>query len=381
MRIYNLKTKHIFTDINTVMKRIVAGILCGIALCCHADTGYDLKKDFAMLDTVVANMDRYINATQKRINEIKMKNSSPTDMDWYILYKSKFAEYIKFCSDSAIAYAHLCRQTTMNAGMDNELKASDIDLAYATVLQGNYIQADSIIKGFGNIDELPEALRRHAAIVYIEFNIRLTLYANTSQSNAIRKLHTLNIEETWQQYAPYLPDNDWMTDYYKAMCTNTDMKQQLMTWINSANKPSIKAAMLYLAMAKQCKNENDGNAFCHYLIQSAVNDIMSANREASSLILLLHTPFIEQSSRRAVEYAMASIKTANGYNDKARSFNVVKANSTIMSEYMEMQKKMAFNRKVIFILLAVIVVMSATLLWMLARKLQKKSSDLDTALN
>lgn len=376
-----MKIKQRLTNFSAVARGIVIGLLCGVALCGQAETSYNLKKDFAMLDTVVANMDGYMDAWQKHIDEIRLKTPVPSDMARYVFFRRKYLEYVKFCSDSAIVYAHLCRKTAFDAGLGSEQQASaDLDLAYATVLQGNYILADSIIRRLGPIENFPEALRWRVAVLHLEYSMRVAPLYNMSMGNSmLHNLYTLDLDEVWKQYGPYLASDNWMTDYYKAMCVNTDMRPQLTAWLDSVNKPSIEAAMLYIAMAKKSMAAGDSIACCHYLILSAANDIMSANRESSSLPMLLYTPFIKKRSKQAVNYAMACIKMADGYNDLGRSFDIVKANSIITTEYMKVMQKMAFHRNIFAGILVLAVILVAVSLYVARKKLKRRESSLNAA--
>lgn len=138
--------------------------------------------------------------------------------------------------------------------------------------------------------------------------------------------------------------------------------------------------MLSLVMAKSCMAYGSADEVCHYLILSAVNDIMSANREAASLTMLLYTPYIDKNSQRAADYALACVKIANGYKDMARSFDIVKANSIIISDYMKMQRRVRTTSLVIIVLLVVLVAMGAVLVYILVRRARRRKAQLDRAM-
>lgn len=72
---------------------------------------FDLKKDFLLLDSVVANVDCYMEARQKAIDAGARSGPFATGIDRYDYYMHMFDEYKKFSSDSAMAYARLCKQT------------------------------------------------------------------------------------------------------------------------------------------------------------------------------------------------------------------------------------------------------------------------------
>ena len=184
----------------------------------------------------------------------------------------------------------------------------------------------------------------------------------------------------WLMYKPYLPADSWLTDYCEGMCTDHDMRRRIIVRLKDVKHPSIQAAMLYFILAKSCMIYGTEDEACHYLILSAVNDIMSGNREASSLITLISTDYVDKKSRRAVDYALASIRMAKGYKDKARSFEIVNASSIIISDYMNMQRLAQRNAVVIIVLLVVMVMMAVVLVYVFMRRSGRRKAELDRAM-
>ena len=120
--------------------------------------------------------------------------------------------------------------------------------------------------------------------------------------------------------------------------------------------------MLNIALSKIYRQEKNQNAYAHYLIESAINDITSSNREAMSLLFLLKTPYIEQGSSRAAEYALLCTDNATSFHDGLRSLDIVKAHSIITRKY---EEKMKRNEKylitgiiLLFLTLIAIIVLS-----------------------
>lgn len=342
---------------------------------------FDLKRDFAMLDTVVANVDKYMSDRQKAIEASVNKGPFASDIERYSYYRHMFDEYKKFSSDSAMAYALRCKQTAVRAGMKEESMLADLDLLYITTLQGNFFMADSLARSILPIDNFPPDLHERYAVVMIQYEIRVKMFVSDyGKGNMFEKINTVDFPGIWLKYKPYLSADSWLVDYFEGMCTNADMRSRIIRRMKNVPQPSAQAAMLYYILAKSCTLYGTEDEACHYFILSAANDIMSGNREASSLITLLCTKYIDRNSQRAVNYALASIKMAKGYKDKARSYDIVNASSIIISDYMNMQSRMSKNVVIIIVLLVVLVAMSAVLVYVFMRRSGRRKAELDLAM-
>lgn len=71
---------------------------------------------------------------------------------------------------------------------------------------------------------------------------------------------------------------------------------------------------------------------------------------------------------------------ADGYNDMARSFRIVKASSIIFSDYIEMQHRNSTNVAVIITLLVLLVGTAAVLVCVLVRRSRRKGDELEMAM-
>ena len=364
------------------LTRLLLPCLCLMLFPCRAGCApFDLKRDFAMLDTVVANVDKYMSDRQKAIEANVNKGPFASDIERYSYYRHMFEEYKKFSSDSAMVYALRCKQTAVRAGMKEESMLADLDLLYITTLQGNFFMADSLARSIPPIDNFPPDLHERYAVVMIQYEIRVKMFVSDyGKGNIFEKINTIDFSGIWLKYKSYLPADSWLVDYYEGMCTNADMRSRIIRRMKNVPQPSAQAAMLYYILAKSCILYGTGDEACHYFRLSAATDIMSANREASSLITLLCTKYIDRNSQRAVNYALASIKMAKGYKDKARSYDIVDASSIIISDYMNMQSRMGKNVVIIIVLLVVLVAMSAVLVYVFMRRSGRRKAELDLAM-
>lgn len=356
-------------------------VLLVVFSCKAKSAPFDLKRDFAMLDTVVANVDKYMAKRQKAIEASFNSGPFASDIERYSYYRHMFEEYKKFSSDSAMAYALRCKQTAARAGMEEEGMLADLDLLYITTLQGNFFMADSLAHILPPVEDFPPGLRERVAIVMIQYSKRVDLFVSDyNKGDMFEKINVVSQPGLWRRYSQYLPADSWIYDYYECMCTDTDMRSRIIRRLKEVPQPSVQAAMLYFMLAKSSTKYGTEEEACHYLILSAVNDIMSGNREASSLVTLLCTEYVDKNSQRAVNYALASIKMAKGYKDKARSYDIVNASSIIISDYMNMQRQTHRNVIIIIVLLVVLVAVSAVLVYVLMRRSGRRKAELDRAM-
>ena len=168
------------------------------------------------------------------------------------------------------------------------------------------------------------------AILMFEYRIHLDM-KEFMERKLVNNAEQLAV---WNKYSIYLPDDMWQKHYYEALLTRKDILKTLLDELKNTQQPSLKAAMLYISIADQYnKKTNDENVFLHYLILSAINDIKSSNREASSLLYIVNLPYICAGTERAFNYAMLCTENAKSFNDQGRSFDIVKAHAKITRAY------------------------------------------------
>lgn len=212
------------------LTRLLLPCLCLMLFPCRAGCApFDLKRDFAMLDTAVANVDKYMSDRQKAIEASVSKGPFASDIERYSYYRHMFEEYKKFSSDSAMVYALRCKQTAVRAGMKEESMLADLDLLYITTLQGNFFMADSLARSIPPIDNFPPDLHERYAVVMIQYEIRVKMFVSDyGKGNIFEKINTVDIPGIWLKYKSYLPADSWLVDYYEGMCTNADMRSRII---------------------------------------------------------------------------------------------------------------------------------------------------------
>ena len=302
-------------------------------------TEFNIEEDLLRLDSVVTNSANYDKQKLQDINNIKRSMGGfVTPTERYNFYKRLYDEYMKFDSDSAKHYASMCQKVASRANMHNYEVASILDRAYIFITCGELIDAQRILNTISTpIDSLPEDIRMKYAITMLEYQLRLDIKSFWENKN-VDKEASLAV---WNKYSQYLPDDMWQKHYYESSLTENDVLKKLQADLANTQRPSIKAAMLYVSIARQYKNRGaDDKLYLHYLILSAINDVKCSNREASSLIFIVNSPQVCAGTERAFNYAMLCTENAKSYKDVGRSFDIVKAHAKITRAY---QKRLEYN--------------------------------------
>lgn len=300
---------------------------------------FDIEADLHRLDTVVANSHKYDAQKMHDINYIKRSTGDfVTPTERYNYYKRLYDEYMKFDSDSAKHYASMCQKVASRTNMHNYEVAAILDRAYIFITCGELIDAQRILNTISTpIDSLPDDVRMKYAITMLEYRIRLDLKSFWENKYGDKEACLA----VWNKYNRYLPDDMWQKHYYESSLTDHDVLKKLQADLANTQRPSIKAAMLYVSIARQYKKRGaDEKLYLHYLILSAINDVKCSNREASSLIFIVNSPHICAGTERAFNYAMLCTENAKSYKDVGRSFDIVKAHAKITRAY---QKRLEYN--------------------------------------
>lgn len=340
------------------------------------DTNFNIEADLQRLDSVVANSDNYDKQKLQSINNLKRSmGNSVTPLERYNFYKRLYDVYMKFDSDSAEYYAQKCMEVSENANKEGLGVAAILDKAYIVITCGDLIKAQRILSQIKSpIDSLSADVRMKYAVTMLEYQIRLDL-------KAFWEKKPLNEEEqlaVWNKYKVYLPDDMWQKHYYESALTENEVLSKLLADLKSTQQPSIKAAMLYVAIARQYKNRGvSEKMYFHYLVLSAINDVSCSNREASSLLYIINTPFVCAGTERAFNYAMLCTENAKSFKDMGRSFDIVKAHTKITRAY---QKRLENNLMLCFVcmVLLVVAVVAVVLLYRNVVKKRKAQSVLLT---
>lgn len=317
---------------------IIVSLLASVSTMAQ-NVQFDIEADLQRLDSVVANSANYDRQKQQNINLIKRSMGAyVTPTERYNYYKRLYDEYMKFDSDSAKHYASLCQKVASRANLPDLELMSILDRAYILIICGELIDAQLLLNKISTpIESMSDDARMKYVVLMFEYRIRLDMkdYMERKPVNNAEQL------AVWNKYSKYLPDDMWQKHYYEASLTCKDMLKTLLDDVKNTQQPSPKAAMLYIAIARQYNSKTDDeNVFLHYLILSAINDIRCSNREASSLLYIVNLPYICAGTERAFNYAMLCTENAKSFKDHGRSFDIVRAHAKITRAY---QKRLENN--------------------------------------
>lgn len=329
-----------------------------------------MTADLQRLDSAVAHSHDF---DARKLEEIAAFKRSAhlvgTPEGRYNFCQHLFDEYMKFDPDSAIHYARKARQIAQAGGLQAEAVNAMIDEARELTLQGNLIKAQSLFREIGDIQRVPETVRAELAMTYMEFSIRTLVSKFEGQA-------TMSSKEVWHAYSKYLSPNTWQYHYYASLLAQEDHYRQLLHETEKMEQPSLKAAMVYIALSQMSWQRKDIAGYLHYLILSAINDISCSNREASSLQYLVISPHLQLDADRAFRYTMLCTETANIFQDQSKSINVVKAHAKVTAAY---QQKLEHRTYILYVIIALLAVALAVVGW-LARNVARKRSQLEKLL-
>ena len=352
--------KNIFLFIFANMKRrtfsIVVLLLTALSTL-HAQK-FDIEKDLLRLDSAVNASSSYEQQKRQAIAVWKKDNNffvTPTEQ--YNYNKHLYDEYMKFDPDSAIYYSAQCYHIATKAGLTDLAVMAQLDGIYINILQGELQEVQRALPSLPAIETQSKTVQMKYAVVMMEYAIRCFLRDLKDDKSSKTKLHY----DAWQKYSVYLPSDMWQRDYYEANLVNTDVRKRVEADLRGVQQPSIKAAMLYYVYAKQCYRINNKNAYLHYLILSAINDIGSCNREAESLIILVNSPLIHLNCKRAYLYTMLCTENAKTFKDAGRSLEIVKAHASVTTNYQKAMVK-TYNSLIISLIVLALTMVAIVLL-------------------
>jgi hypothetical protein len=330
----------------------------------------NLEDNFKKLDYAVAHHTEYLQKVQQNIDDLKATLATCTySSDRYGICKHLYDLYLKFDSDSALAYAFRCQVLAKADGEKEEFMESKLDELMIKVLRGDYVSARGSMVKLGPIESFPEALKGKYAILSLEYYMRM-LHANLADpSDAL----TSNREACWQTFGKYLPRNSWAYDYYEAGVTEHDIEGRLLKRLKTLPQPSIQVAMIEVSLASIYKRQGLTDKYYNALILSAINDISMGNREAQSLLYLIESPYVRRNLDRAYQYAMLCSENAKSYKDIWRSLDIVKAQTVITQSYEQALQRRNLYMMGIIALLAIALLAIFILFALLWQKRRKQS--------
>lgn len=319
--------------------------------------------DLKELDQAVEQKESYDQAKLKEIARCKQNiGLCITPLDKYHYYEQLYQEYQKWNPDSARHYAQACKKVALENNLTDLYEVACINEAYIHVICGDMLIASDCIQKLHPIQDLPLHVQKKMAVLMLEFNMRAQLggfAAPPSQTG----------EQGWRTYSRYLNQNDWRYLCYQEVLLKRGDLPKMLKVFHACKQPSFEAASLAVSISQLYYRKGDYGNYIHYLIRSAINDIQCSNREATSLLYLLLSPYVKLNIDQAFKYVMLCTENAKTFKDQGRSLDVVKAQANITKAYQHnLQLKSYILYAIIFLLAGALVV-----IYFLFKKIRQKS--------
>lgn len=325
--------------------------LTGVPLTARAQKE-NIEAALQKLDSVVAMHPENIRKKKAEINKFKrLLETSTSDYNKYEICSHIYHDYMKFDSDSALAYARRGQVLADKMKQKELFVQSKINEMLIMAYRGEYSGVNNIMKEYGPIENIPSQLQYQYAVACLEYYIRVDLQKEDGECLPDSTLN--NLKTYWDIYRKYIPQCHWTYDYYEAVIANNPIEERILKRLKNVDVPSFQAAMLEFALAKLYKQRGEAELYSYYLVNSAINDVSMASREMQSLLELIQSSYLKKDNQRAINYAMLCNENAKDYNDIGRSLDIIKANGIIVKSFKNKLERKQLYMTIVIGLLAV----------------------------
>lgn len=283
------------------------------------------------LDGVLARRQVILARKQSVINDLRHGAVGlATDEARTVKYEQLFTEYLHFDGDSALAYAERAEQMALRTQRPELVLSARFCLLRAYTRQGLMGKGYETILSIGSIKNVMPVYHEQYADLLIDYALRASSSGNLDYTTP-----TIDATKAWKDYSPYLSKESSEYCFYKSMCTKFCDVNLIEHQLASLPKPSFQAADLFFALAVEYNRKGKTEDFYKNLISSAINDVLLANTEASSMLYLLQTPLLEKDLKRSYAYIQICADNVRRYNDIQRGLEVVEIQSRINKQFNE----------------------------------------------
>lgn len=282
------------------------------------------------LDKVLEQRQTILNKKQSVINELKRGiHDVSTLEELTVKYEQIFTEYLHFDGDSATEYARRAVRTADKTRKPEMILSARLCLLRAYTRQGLQGKGYELITRIGNIEDVLPSFQGLYADVLLDFYMRILFKSD------LEYIPSIEAEEAWKRYSSYLGKETFEYSFYEAVCTKNTNVRKIELLLGKIPQPSYQAANLYIILALEYNRRNDIDKFYKCVILSAINDVMLANTEVSSMLYLLQTPLLEEDLKRSYAYVQVCADNVNRYHDMQRALKVVEIQSRINKQFDE----------------------------------------------
>ena len=303
---------------------------------CMADSNTLPDSLMAMLnqlDSEIDNSPKYNKDKRRRIDELTnaLKNSSNL-FDKYSVNEDLYAEYKVYNSDSALYYAR------ENLRISKQRNDSDLEglwrsrVAFVLINTGKMTEAEAMLKGVraANLDD-------NTRIEYYEEMLHLHSYAVLYDVSSDKAYYRKLINAYRDSIAAVCTPSHPMYLWYKANRINdSPQRKQTITdleaTLSKEENNSRMYAMNAYALSRLYSQENNDGEEIKWLINSAIGDVKSVNREIASLAILSKMLYARGYSKYAYRFLSYCHQQALAYNNRVRLYSITKVEQDIFDK-------------------------------------------------
>lgn len=323
------------------------------------------------LDKVLQNRQTILNKKQSVINDLKRGISDMrTQESLVVKYEQIYQEYLHLNGDSAIAYAKKAYHAAIKAKRPELMLTAQLCLLRSYTRQGMSGKAYEVIMDIGSINDVLPAYRGQYADCLLDFYMRVNANDGADYNPNIDAM------EAWRRYSQYLGKGSTEYCFYQAVCTSQNNAKALEKVLTGLTKPSFDAANIYFALSMIYRRTKEEDKFYKNLILAAINDVMLANTEVSSILNLLQTPLLENDLKRSYEYIQVCSDNVRLYHDKQRSLRVVNIQERINKQFNDLRTR----QMTAIIIIAVLLVFALGMSYFQTRLLRARGKKLKHSL-
>ncbi len=334
------------------------------------------------LDSLLARTDDIIAAKEARIAALRNSYSNTVLKDKrYWLAAELYDEYSAYDSDSALHYAS--EALALAREMNRPDLADDMALNLAYV----YSATGLLPEAAAHLDSVDRTGLSHAMLwKYCDRALFLDThrdqYMGTNERNT---LYSEVVDSLIKETMPYITPDDphylWFVGWgnLKDKSHAQEVIPQLKPAVDRSGFDSRTDAMNAWVLSMLYEYAGEYTQKLKYLILSAMADVRASNKEIASIEEIAGILYVLEDYDRANAYVTYSIACANDYKSRVRLGALAKLQEKTMNAIQERsQRQDAQNRKYIWGLIALLVVLLGALVFIIRQMQLLNSSRAET---
>ena len=317
------------------------------------------------LDEMLLQREYYNDLREKKIIFRKSKLEGTNDINVkYQIYKEIADIYRPYQSDSALHYSCKCLAAAEEIGSTLEIIEARINLSIAFTQTGMYSESENILKGI-NINRLSDY---HKSNYYIA-QININRYRNISHPSINLEQDFNLLRASYQDSLLKVIDTD-TPEYYVTKAERyidggefNKAREILQSALNLLSRSDRAYGYTAYTLAQVYGKVSQTEQQIKYLVQSAISDIICAQRENASLRELALLLYRHKDIQRAHRYIKVALDDAMFSKAKLRSFEVMQILPLIETDYLIIKDRMNRNMKIFGWTLSILVIILFIALW------------------